>query len=345
VKRKLMRTISRSYRAGDRLPSVRDLSRLLAVAPNTAHEAMRELAREGVLELHPRRGAYVAAGASQPAAVAGASASRGVLAYFMLRDQFVIDMYEGFHARAQQLRLPLRAMVNPDQHVDLPDDQAAAVIFNPGREWAIRCRPDQSVIIVGTSTQHPPLPTKRIDMVSVDQALGGRIAGEAMRKLGVTEAYFVGVADRGPRGLNVRPTCTLRLAGFEAGLGRPVRREHRSYQSAYGVPPGIAAAREYLALARRPRGIFCSTDELLAGFVKQIRQAGLRPGVDCHLIGFDGQQRAADILGQPPATVLVPGREMGAKAADMLVERLNDPDQVPRQLLLGCTLRHGFTLG
>ena len=45
---------------GDRLPSVRELSRTVVVNPNTVARVYTELEREGVLNTQPGRGAFVA---------------------------------------------------------------------------------------------------------------------------------------------------------------------------------------------------------------------------------------------------------------------------------------------
>lgn len=47
-------------RAGDRLPSVRDLAVELAVNPNTIAKAYQELEREGVIETPRGRGSFIA---------------------------------------------------------------------------------------------------------------------------------------------------------------------------------------------------------------------------------------------------------------------------------------------
>ncbi len=46
---------------GDRFPSVRELSQALKINPNTAHKVIAELARDGLLEMRPGVGAFVAA--------------------------------------------------------------------------------------------------------------------------------------------------------------------------------------------------------------------------------------------------------------------------------------------
>jgi GntR family transcriptional regulator len=47
-------------KCGEQLPSVRELSRLLVVNPNTIARAYMELEREGVLNNQPGRGVFVA---------------------------------------------------------------------------------------------------------------------------------------------------------------------------------------------------------------------------------------------------------------------------------------------
>ena len=46
---------------GDRFPSVRELSQALKINPNTAHKVIAELSRDGLLEMRPGVGAFVAA--------------------------------------------------------------------------------------------------------------------------------------------------------------------------------------------------------------------------------------------------------------------------------------------
>jgi DNA-binding LacI/PurR family transcriptional regulator len=356
VKRRLLRQIAQDYRAGERLPSVRELARLLQVAPNTAYEAVRELAHEGLIELRPRLGAYVSATAGADPVTREAPLSRPVprqpdrrplrvAAHFHLADHFIVDMFESFQARAAELGLVVVPSVNPPRHVVLADDCDLAVLFNQDVRGSVRGRNDQSVVLIETGDEFPEISTPQLDVVSVDQVQGGQVAGRAMRELGLTQAYFVGVGDRRSSNRSMlRETCVQRLIGFERGLGAQVRPEHRSYQQSYGIPPGMLAASEYAALPNRPRGVFCASDELAMGFVTRAVKLGLRPGVDFQLIGFDGQARSETMLGHSIASVMVPARDMGQRAAELLADRVHRPDQPSRRLLLGCRLRPGSTL-
>jgi GntR family transcriptional regulator len=54
-------------RAGDRLPSVREVVTQITINPNTVHRAYRDLEHEGVVEGRPGLGTYVTASAPSPA--------------------------------------------------------------------------------------------------------------------------------------------------------------------------------------------------------------------------------------------------------------------------------------
>jgi GntR family transcriptional regulator len=52
--------ISGRIRPGDAFPSVRELSKVLKINPNTAHKVVTQLVAEGMLEVHPGTGTVVA---------------------------------------------------------------------------------------------------------------------------------------------------------------------------------------------------------------------------------------------------------------------------------------------
>jgi GntR family transcriptional regulator len=54
--------VSGDLAAGAPFPSVRDLSEALKINPNTAHKVVAELVREGLLEVQPGVGTFVARG-------------------------------------------------------------------------------------------------------------------------------------------------------------------------------------------------------------------------------------------------------------------------------------------
>ena len=60
-----LRMLPQQLKPGEQLPSVRELSRILVVNPNTIARAYVELEREGILNNQPGRGVFVAAPRAQ----------------------------------------------------------------------------------------------------------------------------------------------------------------------------------------------------------------------------------------------------------------------------------------
>ncbi len=52
--------VSGQMRSGDAFPSVRTLSKALKINPNTAHKVVAQLVDEGLIEVRPGRGTFVA---------------------------------------------------------------------------------------------------------------------------------------------------------------------------------------------------------------------------------------------------------------------------------------------
>src|SRR5688572_13747469 len=63
-----LRLTVRAGQPGDRLPSVRDLMARHRASPATVQQAIQRVAAEGLIEVRPGRGSYIAAAAPKPAA-------------------------------------------------------------------------------------------------------------------------------------------------------------------------------------------------------------------------------------------------------------------------------------
>jgi GntR family transcriptional regulator len=60
--------VSGRMRPGDAFPSVREMSKVLKINPNTAHKVVTQMVAEGLLEVHPGIGTVVASQAAASAA-------------------------------------------------------------------------------------------------------------------------------------------------------------------------------------------------------------------------------------------------------------------------------------
>ena len=104
---------------------------------------------------------------------------------------------------------------------------------------------------------------------------------------------------------------------------------HGDFSSASGYRETCAL----LALARRPTAIVAASDLMALAALQAIRDAGLQPGRDVAVVGFDDLEAAA--LAHPPLTTIRQDRqELGTLAAVRAIELIEDPDATPRATVL-----------
>ena len=88
-----------------------------------------------------------------------------------------------------------------------------------------------------------------------------------------------------------------------------------------------------LALDERPTAILAASDLMALGALQAIRDAGLKPGDDIAVVGFDDLEAAA--LAHPPLTTIRQDRkELGAIAASRAIELIEDPEAAPEEAIL-----------
>ena len=88
-----------------------------------------------------------------------------------------------------------------------------------------------------------------------------------------------------------------------------------------------------LALDERPTAILAASDLMALAALQAIRDAGLRPGHDIAVAGFDDLEAAA--LAYPPLTTIRQDRqELGTLAATRAVELIEDPEAAPQDAIL-----------
>jgi LacI family transcriptional regulator len=88
-----------------------------------------------------------------------------------------------------------------------------------------------------------------------------------------------------------------------------------------------------LALAHRPTAIVAASDLMALAALHAIRDAGLQPGRDIAVVGFDDLEAAA--LAHPPLTTIRQDRqELGTLAALRAIELIEDHDVTPRPTVL-----------
>ncbi|MBM1219855.1 LacI family DNA-binding transcriptional regulator [Ponticoccus sp. SC2-23] len=132
----------------------------------------------------------------------------------------------------------------------------------------------------------------------------------------------------------------IRLAMDEAGLdgaGLPL------VETPYAIENGEAAFREVMATAPDTTVVMCVNDVLAIGALRAAREMGLSVPDDVSITGFDDIEIA--MLAEPAlTTVHVPHREMGRRAATMLIAMLRDNEK-PESVKLPTDIRLRQSLG
>jgi LacI family transcriptional regulator len=96
---------------------------------------------------------------------------------------------------------------------------------------------------------------------------------------------------------------------------------------------GYQATTELLALDGRPTAIVAASDLMALAALQAIRDAGLEPGRDVAVVGFDDIEAAA--LAHPPLTTIRQDREkLGTLAAERAMELIEHPDTRPPDTIL-----------
>ena len=94
------------------------------------------------------------------------------------------------------------------------------------------------------------------------------------------------------------------------------------FETIYSIDAGGEAFEAAMAAALRPTVVMCGNDVLAVGAVKRARALGLDVPGDVSVTGFDDIELAT-VVEPALTTVHVPHREMGRRAAELLLARID----------------------
>lgn len=164
-------------------------------------------------------------------------------------------------------------------------------------------------------------PSARWPGIATDATGAGRLAADHLLALGHRQLAFVGPAS------DVH-MFRMRERGFAARLREAnVRCSSERWRRAPAtVAGGRDAMRDLLRLPVRPTGVFFANDLMAIGALKQCLVDGLRLPEDCSIVGCDDIEFASYVTPEL-TTVSVPARELGARAARLLVQLVEQSTQ------------------
>jgi DNA-binding LacI/PurR family transcriptional regulator len=165
---------------------------------------------------------------------------------------------------------------------------------------------------------------QQISSVMVDNQEGGYIATKHLldnehRQI----AHIIG-----PPNL---PMSFERLNGYRRALtdNHLPFNESLVKQGDFSPLSGYNAMKELLMEGRKCSAFFAGNDQMAIGAMKAVKEAGLRVPEDIAAVGFDNIS-GASLVSPALTTVNVPKYRMGARAVEILVENINNPEIPPR---------------
>lgn len=209
-----------------------------------------------------------------------------------------------------------------------------------GFEARARHRDVDGLFLLGVPRTDPGLSSlsrSRIPIVSVDlDLIGSRASYLASDNIGGARNAVHFLYENGHRDIGfvgdrygTKPGHDRTLGYHQAlqELSLPYRAEWIQ-EGDFTEASGYAAMMKILALRERPTAIFFVSDMMAIGAMRAIREAGLTPGEDISLIGFDDVHLAQYVT--PALTTIRQNKdEMGRLAAIELLELMRNPNKPP----------------
>lgn len=172
------------------------------------------------------------------------------------------------------------------------------------------------------------IPTLAVDVVRVDDFLGGRMAAAHLLAFG--HRHIAVIAEDEIFMSSLERVRGYRTALEEAGI---------SYDPGLVVqvipdPENIKAAAAGLLDARPDlSAIFACNDFIAALAIQAARERGLSVPGDLSVVGFDNTIHAT-LVYPPLTTVAQPIQNMGRQAVDLLLGKINDPEYTTQKVIL-----------
>lgn len=349
IKVDLEQLIENEWLAGQRLPPIKRLAEQLSVGQSNLNRAIRELVRQGLLVSRPGLGTYVRDPNLHPEPTVNFDgkclARKQIIILRSSNEGFLDPIIEGFQSIAatngahvvEKKYNMLKANNSIKEHTQFD----AVVMINPAEHSFIQPTPQQPLVIIATGLCQLR-DVGGYDIVYADGRQGGVLAGRYAAEGGYECPCFIGVKNiHDP--LLYDDISIERLHGFEAGLGRQLEEKFYLRTRDFSTEGGARAVKLYLRVNPKPDLIFAASDDIAVGFVHGALAHGMEPGEDYQLMGFDGQMRGKQLLGGPLTTVDIPSRDMGRAAAQLLAERLIEPNRPARTLTIAGQLYEGRT--
>ncbi len=173
---------------------------------------------------------------------------------------------------------------------------------------------------------------RRLTSVLPAELLGGRTATERLIKAGRRRIGLI----NGQEGIDASRD---RLRGYRQALSS----NDIPFDPAFVYPgnwepsAGYEGTKAFMSLDNPPDAIFCANDMMATGCYDALKEMGLRIPQDIAVIGFDDRE-IAQFMRPPLTTLILPHYEMGAIAAELLIDLTSGLQNHHDQIKVECHL-------
>ncbi len=192
------------------------------------------------------------------------------------------------------------------------------------REVIQRFATTKPIVIIG----HHFSDETTFDTVNADDARGGELAVQALVSRGYRDIGMLTLAERSEADVSTQRRVGYTRAMTAAGLADHIRVTEVGRSEAEQLP----ALDRWLTAADRPEAVFCWSDLSAVPLLGMASERGLRVPDDLAVVGYDNS-RVAALPQLSLSSVDQSGQELGARAAEVLLERVTGRRD-PRHLLL-----------
>ena len=330
------------YKPAERLPSEGDLMRRFNVSRMTVFRAMQELQSNGLVKRKVGSGTYVSETTNPGSHVFGLLVPE--LGQTEIFGAICQGMMDAPQARHHSLLWGNNADAKDKEDVAQQMCQhyiarnVSGIFFAPVEYSSIRSEVNHRitdafdeagipVVLLDRCLEAYPRRSK-YDLVGIDNRRTAFHATEHLIECGAKRIAFFARP-------NSAPTIDARIAGYrEALFSKPVAAREDIVR--FGDASDEQCIRSILE-KDRPDAFLCGNDLTAGHLMHTLLSIGKRIPDDIRIMGFD-DVKYASLLPVPLTTERQPCREIGRIALSAMLDRIENPDLPPRDLLLGCEL-------
>ncbi|MCS6949777.1 MAG: LacI family DNA-binding transcriptional regulator [Armatimonadota bacterium] len=244
----------------------------------------------------------------------------------LVLDPYVMAVLEGILEYTAPRNYPVKIVSmlyqrSPDSFLAHVDDGSVdgVVLLAPrtnsaALQWAQRT--DIPAVVAGSTLPETPLPCVDVDDVSAIQHLVRWLIEQGHRRIG----HLAGPQTQWSA---QRRLQTYLRTMQEAGL---CVESHWVVEGRYTPPSGKEAMTQLLQQAPELTAVVCANDWMALGALEAIHQQGLRIPEDISVTGFDDID-AAQWVSPPLTTMRQPMRQIGLKAAEVLLKQMESGER------------------